>query len=125
MKFILLSLCILQIAACHPKPQVTQVCTHDQCKLTIDSLQSDNDDIRNQLLEGYSSVTWMADSLAAENNKLYLVIDSLSTNTDSLKTKLFVSNYKLERIKFYVRICMRSPSQKTFLLGWVRRVTEL
>ena len=41
---------------------------------------------------------------------------------DSLKTELFISKYKLERIKQYDSIVIRNSSQAKFFRGWVRRV---
>lgn len=43
---------------------------------------------------------------------------------DTLKAQVFKLRYDIEKIKFYVRLCVRNPSQKQFLLGWVRRVVE-
>lgn len=43
---------------------------------------------------------------------------------DTLRAQVFKLKYDIEKIKFYVRICMRNPSQRQFLLGWVRRVVE-
>ncbi|MEI8142875.1 MAG: putative peptidoglycan-binding domain-containing protein [Chitinophagia bacterium] len=54
------------------------------------------------------------------NNELKL---SLKQN-DSLRFKLFRANYKLNKVRFYVRICMKNPSQDKFLKGWVRRTVE-
>jgi len=41
---------------------------------------------------------------------------------DSLKTKLFLANYALAKITFYVNICNKKPSQGVYLKGWVNRV---
>jgi hypothetical protein len=38
---------------------------------------------------------------------------------DSLKSKLFLANFQIEKVKYYVKICQRKPTQKRFLLGWV------
>lgn len=48
-------------------------------------------------------------------------IDSLMTVIDSLNTKLFVTNYKLERIKYYNNIAKKESNLK-FLRGWINRV---
>ena len=45
-------------------------------------------------------------------------------NCDSLKEKLFVSDYKLQRVRYYLNIAIKSPSQTKFLKGWIRRVIE-
>lgn len=43
---------------------------------------------------------------------------------DSLKTALFNVNYKLEKVKFYISICERNPTQKQFFFGWIRRAVS-
>ncbi|MBC7947751.1 MAG: hypothetical protein H7Y42_07715 [Chitinophagaceae bacterium] len=48
----------------------------------------------------------------------------ISLRVDSLKTALFLANYKLEKIRYYLNICLRNPSQDRFLKGWVRRALE-
>lgn len=45
-------------------------------------------------------------------------------NVDSLKTALFQANYKVEKCRYYVKICMRNKSQDKFLKGWIRRAVE-
>lgn len=59
--------------------------------------------------------------------------DSVKHLIDSLRTKLFLANYKVEQAKFYVGLCSktikkgkdkgkRNKSQDVFLLGWLRRI---
>jgi hypothetical protein len=50
--------------------------------------------------------------------------DSLQNIIDSLTSKLFVSNYKLERVRYYLKICLRNPSQDKFLKGWIKRAIQ-
>ena len=47
--------------------------------------------------------------------------DSLRAVNNVIAHKLFVDEYKLERIKFYLHICMRSPKQDKWLKGWILR----
>jgi hypothetical protein len=47
--------------------------------------------------------------------------DSLQHTIDSLRTKLFIANYKLERVKYYLNITIKDPSQTKFLKGWIKR----
>jgi hypothetical protein len=61
------------------------------------------------------------DSLLKRVNK---GIDSLKRENDSLRIKLFLANYKVEKVRFYIKICMNKPSQDKFLKGWVRRAIE-
>ena len=48
----------------------------------------------------------------------------LKTINDSLYTKLLLSNYKVEKVKYYLGICDRNPSQKKFLFGWMKRAVQ-
>lgn len=64
-------------------------------------------------------------------SRLLLIADSVRTENYLLKkenkvyrNQLFLANYKLEKIRFYIKICMRKPSQDKFLKGWIRRVVE-
>ena len=50
--------------------------------------------------------------------------DSLLMVIDSLKTQLFLSNYKVEKVKYYLKIVDKNPSQVKFLRGWMRRAVE-
>lgn len=43
---------------------------------------------------------------------------------DSATTALFIANYRVERVRFYLNICMRDKTQDKFLKGWVRRAIE-
>jgi hypothetical protein len=43
---------------------------------------------------------------------------------DSIANQLFLARYKLERVKYYLNICLRNPSQDKFLKGWIRRAIE-
>ncbi len=40
------------------------------------------------------------------------------------KTKLFIANYKIERVKYYLKICQRHPSQTKFLVSWINRAIQ-
>lgn len=43
---------------------------------------------------------------------------------DSLRTVNFVLSYKLERVKYYLAIVDRKPSQLKFLRSWIRRAVQ-
>ncbi len=61
------------------------------------------------------------DSLVLELNKN---IYAFAKQRDSLKTKLFLAQYKIEKVKYYLSIVDRKPSQIKYLKGWVRRAVE-
>ena len=50
--------------------------------------------------------------------------DSIKAITDSLRTKLFLVNYKIEKVKFYTRLVDKKPSQMVFYKGWIIRAVE-
>jgi hypothetical protein len=67
-------------------------------------------------------------SLKIKNDSLLLVIDSLqvkdtllSHKYDSVRTSLYNSNFKIERVKYYLNICLKNPTQDKFLKGWIKR----
>jgi hypothetical protein len=43
---------------------------------------------------------------------------------DSLNKKLFVANLKLERVRYYLAIAQKNPSQTKFLKGWINRALD-
>lgn len=43
---------------------------------------------------------------------------------DSLHHKLFVANYKLERVKYYITITKKNPNNKKFFFGWITRAVK-
>lgn len=43
---------------------------------------------------------------------------------DSLRNKLFVANFKIERIKYYLKICRKNPVQKKYLMSWISRAVQ-
>lgn len=55
------------------------------------------------------------------NDSLCLEIDSLNNKIKVLNEELFISNFKLERIKEYNRIA-GNGNNITFLRGWINRV---
>ena len=60
-------------------------------------------------------------SLMKQNDSLCLEIDSLNNKIKILNEELFISNFKLERIKEYNRIA-GNGNNITFLRGWINRV---
>lgn len=54
-------------------------------------------------------------------NKQTDSINKIIKENDSLKTKLFISDYKLNRIKYYNDIAAKNNNIK-YLRGWINRV---
>ena len=50
--------------------------------------------------------------------------DSLKDVISKLRGDLFLSNYKIERVRYYLKICIRRPGQTKFLVSWVNRAIK-
>lgn len=55
--------------------------------------------------------------------QIHPVTDSITT-INSLKTALFLSNYKLAKAKYYLSIVNKKPSQIVYLKGWLNRILQ-
>ena len=77
------------------------------------------------------------DSIGAKSETFVQKIDTFSRKSeiiirdtvivhdcDSLKTRLSLANFKLERVKYYLKICQRRPSQTKFLVSWINRAIK-
>jgi len=64
------------------------------------------------------------DSLLQLNQEHLFAIEIQRKQIDSISKKLFIANYKIERVKYYLSICLRNPKQDKFLKGWVKRAVE-
>lgn len=61
----------------------------------------------------------VVDRYVVDNTK----VDSLELVIDSLQEQLFITKYKLERIKYYNDIATKG-NNITFLRGWINRVLK-
>lgn len=43
---------------------------------------------------------------------------------DSLRTALFLANFKVTKVRKYLKICLHDPSQDKFLKGWIKRAIQ-
>lgn len=43
---------------------------------------------------------------------------------DSLRTALFQAQFKVNKVRYYLKICLRNPSQDKFLKGWIKRAIQ-
>jgi len=43
---------------------------------------------------------------------------------DSLKQQVIIYKFKIERVKYYLKIVNRKPSQSKFLKGWITRAVK-
>lgn len=105
------------------------------CHDPIYSLQRENKDllsINARYNDTIQSLRVQLDSLnsggmaacAEENHRLNDSLVIMGRMNDTLSSQLFLSNYKIEKVKFYLAICLRDKTQDKFLKGWVRRAVE-
>jgi hypothetical protein len=66
----------------------------------------------------------MKNDNGADKNSPVTHCDSLNYTIDSLKKKLFVAKFKVERVQYYLDIVEKKPSQQKFLRGWIKRAVE-
>lgn len=59
-----------------------------------------------------------------ELHRLQREFADLKFTKDSISNKLFLSNYKVEKVRYYLNICLRDRTQDKFLKGWIRRAIE-
>lgn len=69
-------------------------------------------------------------SCAAHNTQRKIIVDTFyvpcdtmyyKKKADSLYAALMVEKYKVERVKYYLAIVDKKPSQLKFLRSWIRR----
>jgi hypothetical protein len=51
-------------------------------------------------------------------------VNELQRKNDTLQDQLFSSNYKVERVRYYLSIALKNKSQQKFLPGWIKRAIE-
>lgn len=61
---------------------------------------------------------------ASECTRLSFERDSISEVCNSIKSELFLANFKIEKCRSYLRICYKNPSQDKFLKGWINRAVN-
>lgn len=70
----------------------------------LQKLQMENQYLRNQF----------------ESNML----PSPCPDIDSIRNMLHLYKFKIERVKYYLNICLKNPNQDKFLKGWIRRAVQ-
>lgn len=90
----------------------------DHSKIPCDSVQI-REEIHADIVNEISPVFAEYKLNQRENN-----CDSLKRLNDSLLTQLFVAKYRVERVRYYIKICQHNPKQTKFLLSWVHRAVQ-
>lgn len=49
---------------------------------------------------------------------------ALRRKCDSLQTALFQAQFKVNKVRYYLKICLKNPSQDKFLKGWIKRAIQ-
>lgn len=93
--------------SCTPKTD----CSKEQERTQSDSIRLVNVDSENR-------------QLLFKNNQLRDSLQFIKIGIDTLKTQLFISNYKVEKVKYYLKIVNNNRTQEVFLRGWVTRAVE-
>ena len=68
----------------------------------------------------YSSDTIRIDTVKVHPSKE----DSLIKVIKTLNTQLFISKFQIERVRYYLKIVQRRPSQVKFLVSWINRAIK-
>lgn len=100
MKFLIVLILSLGLLSCNSQP-----------------IQPSTQDSLSFYRDGYNKVSY-SNSLLQKN------LNDISKFNDSLKNKLFLSDFKIEKVKFYIKICKKNPSQKVFFFGWIDRAVN-
>lgn len=97
-KYLIIAIFAICISSCHAQPKMAE-CDHTFCKSFLEA----------------------KDSQVVFYKRQYEFIER---QNDTLRTKLFLANYRVEKVRYYLNICLRNKSQDKFLKGWVRRAIE-
>lgn len=91
------------------------------------SIRHQLDSINIEFAIAKDSIAYLNNQIELGNQRQQTLIDSLNV-CDSINTiiygELFVSNYKLGRIKSYCDIVAKDNTQLKYLRGWINRVLE-
>lgn len=115
MKKILLFLLIYSVA-CNNKENTEKDIQVDSVVM-LSGGAIDCDDL---LRQDTALISQLNDQLATMSQQ----VNALERANDSCKTKLFLSNYRVERVRYYLNIAIKNPSQDKFLKGWIKRAIQ-
>ena len=54
----------------------------------------------------------------------YELKNNMIDEMNALRDSLFVSRYRIERVRYYLKIVKRNKSQIKFLVGWINRAVQ-
>ncbi len=50
--------------------------------------------------------------------------DSLQRLCNTLHTKIFIEDYKLQKVDFYLNLCLKDKKKDKYLKGWIKRTLQ-
>jgi len=80
--------------------------------------------VRDSVVYRDSLITIQRPDSSMSADSLRVIIAQFKRENDSLKTALFIAQYKVNRVRYYLNICLRNPSQDKWLKGWVLRAIK-
>lgn len=95
--------------------------------------KTDCTELVTKIFELNSKISYLDKTIDSLNIKLNarpiyitdtLFIENKCEDVNHIKDELFIANYKLERVRYYLNICLRNKSQDKFLKGWIRRALQ-
>ena len=54
----------------------------------------------------------------------YELKNNMMDEMNALRDSLFIARYRIERVRYYVKIVKRNKSQIKFLVGWINRAVQ-
>ena len=89
---------------------------------TCDSiLIPDNPDTITIYIVDYSRRDSLAKLLKLTQDSLRQAQDSIVYYRDTIKYEDYINARRIEKIKYYISICNKKPSNKKFFFGWINR----
>lgn len=105
----LIIVCLIVVAGCFQQSSTTPEEQAALATVPVDSCQT----IRQELAD----VTQQLTNLQADDERQ-------SQRIDSLSKELFLANFKVEKVRYYLNICLKNKTQDKYLKGWVRRALD-
>ena len=101
--------------------------------VTVCDFSADSTRITNKLHNFYDTVLYYYDIEhegnlrtidSLKNARTPIIITGDRERLDSAISAMQIANFKLERVRYYLNITLKNPTQDKFLKGWVRRAIE-
>ena len=105
-----MALCMVLLIACQPQP----------CP-----------DVKPDTLIVHDTVFYAKDTVmipivdTTQLVKEHVRYQKLAARYDSVRQDAIIAKMQIAQAKYYIKICQRNPTQKKFLLGWMRRALDM